>query len=70
MASRSVPTPRITVSAGDAGGAGAASTRGYRLPRPLPIERAWTTDREAMRAALRVVLGLPRALPGAWPGGQ
>ena len=34
-----------------------------RLARPLDIERTWSSDREAMLAALRVALGLPRVLP-------
>jgi len=31
-----------------------------RLANPLPIERTWSQDHDAMLAALRVVLGLPR----------
>jgi len=30
-----------------------------RLASPLPLERTWHADEEAMLAALRVVLGLP-----------
>lgn len=41
-----------------------------RLAKSLPTERTWTADREAMRAALRVVLDLPRVLPGPRDGGQ
>ena len=44
--------------------AGREATSGaLRLARSLEIERTWTTDREAMLAALRVVLGLPRVPP-------
>ena len=31
-----------------------------RLASPLPLERTWHPDEDAMLAALRVVLGLPR----------
>ena len=31
-----------------------------RLATPVEVERTWSPDREAMKAALRVVLGLPR----------
>ena len=37
---------------------------GRRLDNPLAIERIYDADREAMKAALRVVLGLPKRLPG------
>jgi hypothetical protein len=30
------------------------------LADPLPLERTWCPDEDAMAAALRVVLGLPR----------
>ena len=33
--------------------------RSPRLANALPTDRTWTTDREAMRAALRVALSLP-----------
>jgi hypothetical protein len=31
-----------------------------RLAVPLPLERTWTDDHDAMLAALRVVLGMPK----------
>ena len=57
--------PGETVGRGDPVAAG----RG-RLARQLQIERTWTTDREAMKAALRVVLDLPRVLPSPADGGH
>ena len=41
-----------------------------RLAKPLETERSWVPDREAMRAALRVVLGLPMVLPSPAGGGE
>lgn len=40
------------------------------LAKPLPVERTWLPDREAMRAALRVVLDLPAQLPSPAGGGE
>jgi hypothetical protein len=37
-----------------------ATSGALRLAILLEIERTWTSDREAMLAALRVILGLPR----------
>jgi len=37
-----------------------ASRRRKGLAKSLAVERVYTPDREAMRAALRVVLGLPK----------
>lgn len=41
-----------------------------RLANSPQTERQWSTDREAMRAALRVALGLPRVLPSPAGGGK
>jgi hypothetical protein len=41
-----------------------------RLAKPLETERSWVPDREAMRAALRVVLDLPIVLPSPAGGGE
>ena len=32
------------------------------LADPLPLERTWCPDEDAMLAALRIVLGLPRVV--------
>ena len=53
----SLPVPRARVSH-------------VPVAKPLEIERTWTTDREAMLAALRVVIGLPRVLPDPRSGGE
>jgi hypothetical protein len=61
----STPGARTASAASRAAATGVPS----RLANPLPIERSWTPDREAMVAALRVMLDLPRQLPDRGQGG-
>ena len=46
-----------------------ADDRSHRLAYPLQVERVYTPDGKAMRAALRVVLG-PRLVPAAGERGE
>jgi hypothetical protein len=66
--------PIVVVASPDPGSeggqAGVESTRRGRLAKPLPAERTWVPDREAMLAALRVVLDLPAQLPSPACGGE